>query len=191
MKRCPWAMTELSIPYHDQEWGVPLHDDVQLFAFLVLEGAQAGLNWEIILKKRPVYFQVYDGFQAEIVANYDTQKITSLLNEPGIIRNARKINSSIQNARVFIEIQHAFGSFDNFLWKYVNGQSIQNNFPSMAEIPAQTPLSSQLSLDLRKRGMNFVGPTIMYAYMQAVGMVNDHLVDCFRHQEIKNSLKRK
>ncbi len=191
MKRCPWSMTNLSIHYHDQEWGVPLHDDVKLFAFLVLEGAQAGLNWEIILKKRPIYFQVYDGFQPEKVAKYDKQKIISLLEEPGIIRNAKKIHSSIKNACVFIDIQHTFGSFDNFLWNYVNGQQIQNNFTAMEEIPTQTPLSTQLSLDLRKRGMNFVGPTIMYAYMQAVGMVNDHLVDCFRHQEIKNSVTGK
>ncbi len=185
MVRCHWAQTDLSIQYHDQEWGVPLHDDTELFAFLVLEGAQAGLNWEIILKKRPVYYQVYDGFQPDLVAVYDSRKLDCLLLEPGIVRNKRKIYSSIQNARVFVEIQHEFGSFDHFIWDFVNRNPIQNNFSSITDVPAQTPLSAQISLDLRKRGMNFVGPTIMYAFMQAVGMVNDHLEECFRHQEVK------
>ena len=186
MQRCAWAVSEISINYHDQEWGVPLHDDQKLFEFLVLEGAQAGLNWETILKKRAAYREAFDQFDPVKVADYKSEKIDQLLSNPGIIRNRLKIKSSIRNAQVYLKIQAEFGSFDQFLWNYVDGRPIQNKFHSLSEIPAQTNLSTQISMDLKTRGMNFVGPTIMYAYMQAVGLVNDHVVDCFRYNELMN-----
>lgn len=189
MNRCGWALSDLAILYHDQEWGVPLHDDQALFAFLILEGAQAGLNWEIILSKRPHYFQVYDSFNPTIVAQYTDDKIATLMEDPGIIRNRRKIDSSIRNAQVFLQIQAEFGSFDKYLWTFVNGKPIVNQFHSLSQLPAQTPLSQTISKDLKNRGMNFVGPTIVYAYMQAIGMVNDHLLHCFRHTQIQESGK--
>ncbi len=185
MNRCPWASTDLSIPYHDEEWGVPQHNDQVLFEFLVLEGAQAGLSWETILRKRQQYRSVFDSFDPGKVAKYEGEKIIQLLNDPGIIRNRLKINAAIQNAKVFLEIQNLFGSFDQYIWRFVEGKSIQNQFKSMAELPAETAISRLISKDLKSRGMTFVGPTIMYAFMQAVGLVNDHLTDCFRYEAVK------
>ncbi len=187
MQRCEWATTELAILYHDQEWGVPIHDDKKLFEFLVLEGAQAGLNWQTILIKRPHYVEVFDGFDPAKIANYGTQKIEQLLSDPGIVRNKRKVESAVQNARVFLEIQKAFGSFDFYIWQYVNYQTIQNQYSQISHLPAKNEISEKISLDLRKRGMNFVGPTIMYAFMQAVGMVNDHTLNCFRYLQLFKS----
>lgn len=184
MHRCAWAVSEISINYHDLEWGVALHDDQKLFEFLVLEGAQAGLNWETILKKRAAYREAFDHFDPKIVADYGSEKIEVLLSNIGIIRNRLKIMSAVRNAQVFLKIQAEFGSFDQYLWEFVNGRPIHNGFHSLSEIPAQTDLSVQISKDLKARGMNFVGPTIMYAYMQAVGLVNDHTVDCFRYDEL-------
>jgi DNA-3-methyladenine glycosylase I len=175
----------LSLRYHDEEWGVPQHDDTVLFEFLVLEGAQAGLSWETILKKRDHYCEVFNSFDPRKVAKFDQEKINRLLADPGIIRNRLKINAAIQNAKVFLEIQEQSGSFNNFIWQYVDGKPLHNNFESLSDLPAETSISRQISKDLKKRGMSFVGPTIIYAFMQAIGMVNDHLVDCFRYDEIK------
>jgi len=189
MNRCAWATTELSIPYHDQEWGVPLHDDQKLFEFLVLEGAQAGLSWETILKKREHYRQVFDQFDPILVAMYDQEKVEILMGDPGIIRNLRKIHSAIKNAKVFLEIQKEFGSFDRYIWSFFKGNPIENHFNQLSELPAKTEISEIISKDLKKRGMNFIGPTIIYAFMQAVGLVNDHLVDCFRYKQINDMQK--
>ncbi len=189
MSRCGWAVSELSIQYHDHEWGVPLHDDRKLFAFLILEGAQAGLSWETILQKRDQYHKVYDNFDPNKVSCYSIEKVEALIQDAGIVRNRRKIESSIRNASVFLKIQAEFDSFDHYLWRFTDGQPIQNCFRTLAEIPAQTSLSQMISQDLQMRGMNFVGPTIIYAFMQAVGLVNDHLVSCFRHAEIMNGQK--
>lgn len=185
MNRCPWASTDLSVRYHDEEWGVPQHNDQILFEFLVLEGAQAGLSWETILKKRDHYRKVFHSFDPLKVASYDQEKMNQLLVDPGIIRNRLKINAAIKNAKVFLEIQNIYGSFDNFIWRYVEGRPVVNTFESLSELPAETPLSKQISKDLKSRGMSFVGPTIIYAFMQAVGMVNDHLTDCFRFDMIR------
>jgi DNA-3-methyladenine glycosylase I len=185
MYRCPWAQTELSIPYHDQEWGSPLHDDQMLFEFLILEGAQAGLSWETILRKRDRYRLVFDQFDPVCVAGYNSLKIESLMQDAGIIRNRRKIDAAIANARIFLEIQAKHGTFDQFIWSYVDGAPIQNQFKTLAELPAETEISQIISKDLRKMGMSFVGPTIMYAFMQATGMVNDHIVDCFRYHQVQ------
>lgn len=184
MKRCGWVdlSNELYVKYHDEEWGVPIHDDRSLFEFLILEGAQAGLSWSTVLKKRAHYKQVFDNFDVKKVSKYTEAKIQELLADPGIIRNKLKVRSAIQNAKVFIEIQEEFGSFDTYLWAFVDNKPIQNKFESMSELPAKTPLSDTLSKDLKKRGMNFVGSTIMYAFMQAVGVVNDHEVGCFCHK---------
>ena len=187
MNRCPWASTDLSIRYHDEEWGVPQHNDQILFEFLVLEGAQAGLSWETILKKRDHYRKVFNSFDPQKVASYDQEKIDHLLADPGIIRNRLKINAAIKNAKAFLEIQKNYGSFDNFIWQYVDGRPLENNFVSLSDLPAETPLSRQISKDLKAHGMSFVGPTIIYAFMQAIGMVNDHLTDCFRFEMIKKS----
>ena len=184
MNRCPWARGELLTVYHDQEWGVPLYEDHRLFEFLILEGAQAGLSWDTILKKRTEYREVFDDFDPQRVVNFDQNRINSLLSNPGIIRNRRKIESAIKNAQVFLKIQDEFGSFNQFLWRFVDGTPIKNHFLSMTEIPAETELSKLISWDLKQRGMSFVGPTIIYAFMQAVGLVNDHLVDCYRYNEI-------
>ena len=186
MDRCEWATTESAILYHDLEWGVPLHDDKKLFEFLVLEGAQAGLSWQTILNKRERYNEVFDGFDPEKIARYGPQKIEALLSDPGIIRNRRKIESAVQNACVFLDIQKQFGSFDQYIWQYVNNQPIQNHHLNISQIPAKNELSEVISLDLKKRGMNFVGPTIIYAFMQAVGIVNDHIVSCFRYSQLQN-----
>lgn len=185
MNRCPWTSTDLSIRYHDEEWGVPQHNDQILFEFLILEGAQAGLSWETILKKRDHYRKVFNSFDPLKVASYDQEKIDHLLADPGIIRNRLKINAAIKNAKAFLEIQNIYGSFDNFIWQYVEGRPVHNNFVSLSDLPAETPLSKQISKDLKSRGMSFVGPTIIYAFMQAVGMVNDHLTDCFRFDMIR------
>ncbi|MEC8067871.1 MAG: DNA-3-methyladenine glycosylase I [Pseudomonadota bacterium] len=180
MQRCAWVTDdEIYKKYHDEEWGRPVHDDRKLFEFLVLEGAQAGLSWLTVLKKREHYKKVFDGFNPEKVANYDDKKIQALLNDAGIIRNKLKINSAVRNAKVFLKIQQEFGSFDAYIWGFVAGKPILNHFKTIEEVPAKTALSDRISKDLQKRGMNFVGSTIVYAYMHAIGMVNDHTLDCF------------
>jgi DNA-3-methyladenine glycosylase I len=184
--RCSWAKTELGIPYHDEEWGVPCHDDRRLFEFLILEGAQAGLSWETILKKRDRYRQVFDEFDPVIVAGYKERKIKQLLADPGIIRNRLKIAASVQNAKAFLAVQKEFGSFDGYVWRFVDGQPKVNRPRSPKEVPAFTPESNALSKDLKKRGFTFVGTTICYAFMQAVGMVDDHLISCFRSDVTSN-----
>ena len=183
--RCQWAGTDpLYVAYHDLEWGVPVHDDRTLFEFLILEGAQAGLSWSTILKKRAAYRAAFDNFDPAVVAAYDETKVAELLANPGIVRNRAKIASAIKNAQAFLAVQQEFGSFDAYIWQFVGGQPRQNNWQSLSEIPASTPESEAMSKDLRKRGFNFVGPTICYAHMQATGMVNDHTVDCFRYPEL-------
>jgi DNA-3-methyladenine glycosylase I len=184
-QRCPWAQNELALRYHDEEWGVPVHDDRKLFEFLILEGAQAGLSWDTILRKRERYRQVFDGFDALKVSTYDSPKVRALLSDPGIVRNRLKVASAIQNAKSFLAVQQEFGSFDAYLWGFVGGKPIINHRRTMKEVPARTAQSDAMSLDLRKRGFNFVGSTICYAMMQAVGMVNDHLVTCFRYQVVR------
>jgi DNA-3-methyladenine glycosylase I len=182
--RCPWPTDELYIHYHDTEWGVPLHDDRQLFEFLVLEGAQAGLSWQTVLKKRENYRLAFDRFDPEKVARYNARQVARLLKNAGIIRNRLKIHSAIQNARAFLKVQEEFGSFDAYIWRFVNGNPIINRWTTMKQVPARTPVSDVLSRDLKQRGFNFVGSTICYAHMQATGMVNDHLVTCFRHRQL-------
>lgn len=180
--RCAWVGDDpLYIAYHDDEWGIPVHDDQRLFEMLILEGAQAGLSWITILRKRENYRLAFDHFDVETVARYDAAKIEALLTNPGIVRNRRKIEATVQNANAFLAVQEAFGSFDAYIWQFVGGRPIQNAWISLSDIPAQTPESVTMSKDLRKRGFNFVGPTICYAFMQATGMVNDHVVDCFRY----------
>jgi len=182
--RCPWPTDGLYVRYHDEEWGVPVHDDRRLFEFLVLEGAQAGLSWHIVLKKRENYRRAFDGFDPEIVARYSAARTKKLLNDPGIIRNRLKIQSAVQNARSFLKVQEEFGSFDAYIWRFVGGRPVVNFWKSMKSVPARTGISDKMSKDLRQRGFNFVGTTICYAHMQATGMVNDHLVDCFRHKQV-------
>ncbi len=184
MHRCEWAKTELMIGYHDQEWGVPLHDDRALFEFLILEGAQAGLSWGLILKRREGYRRAFDHFDVRTVAAYGPNKIAELLADPGIIRNRRKIEAAVQNAQAFLQVQQESGSFDAYVWQFVGGRPQQNAWRTLQEIPAHTPQSDALSRDLVGRGFKFVGPTICYAFMQAVGLVNDHTVDCFRYAAI-------
>ena len=184
MKRCDWAKNDLAILYHDAEWGVPLHDDRRLFEFLILEGAQAGLSWDTILRKRENYRKAFDDFEAEKIASYDARKIESLLRNEGIVRNRLKIASAIQNAKGYLKIKAEFGSFDSYVWRFADGKPIKNSWKTFAEVPAKTPVSDAMSKDLKKRGFNFVGSTIMYAFMQACGLVNDHLVSCFRYEEI-------
>ena len=178
--RCPWASNELSIRYHDEEWGVPVHDDRKLFEFLVLEGAQAGLSWDTILKKRENYREAFDNFDAAKVARYDRRKTQALLRDPGIVRNRLKIASTVKNAQAFLRLQEEFGSFDRYIWQFVGGKPKQNSRRFRRQVPARTAESDAMSKDLKKRGFTFVGSTICYAFMQAVGMVNDHLIDCFR-----------
>ena len=182
--RCGWASNELSIRYHDEEWGVPVHDDRTLFEFLILEGAQAGLSWNTILNKRDHYRKVFDGFDAARVASYDRRKMQQLLRDPGIVRNNLKIASAVGNAKAFLSVQRELGSFDRYIWQFVGGKPRINSPKSMKQVPARTPESDAMSKDLKKRGFKFVGSTICYAFMQAVGMVNDHVVDCFRHPKI-------
>ena len=184
MPRCPWAKSELDIHYHDTEWGVPLHDDRALFEFIILEGAQAGLSWSTILRKRPAYREAFDNFDAEAVASYGEAKVAELLANAGIVRNGLKIAASIRNAQACLKVREEFGSLDGYLWQFTGGRPIQNHRRSMAEIPARTPESDAMSRDLLQRGFKFVGSTICQAFMQAVGMVNDHLVDCPRHREV-------
>ena len=183
--RCGWCGADpLYVAYHDEEWGVPVYNDQVLFEFLILEGAQAGLSWSTILKKREGYHRAFDGFDVEKVARYDGIKISALLTDPGIVRNQLKIGSAVTNAQAFLKIRDEWGSFSDYIWSFIDGRPIQNSWRSLAEIPAKTPLAEALSKDLKKRGFRFVGPTIIYAHMQATGMVNDHLVDCFRYAEI-------
>ena len=182
--RCPWPYDPLYLAYHDQEWGTPVHDDRKLFEFLILEGAQAGLSWRTILGKREGYRRAFAGFDPEAVARFDEARVAALLADPAIIRNRAKIEAAVANARAFLEVVEAFGSFDNYIWRFVDGRPRINAWRRSEEVPAQTPESEAMSRDLRRRGFRFVGPTICYAYMQAVGMVNDHLVSCFRHAEL-------
>jgi DNA-3-methyladenine glycosylase I len=181
--RCDWARNELSIHYHDTEWGVPLHDDRRLFEFLILEGAQAGLSWDTILRKRENYRAAFDDFDAEKIARYDEKKIVQLIQNEGIVRNRLKIASTVQNAKSYLKIVDEFGAFDSFIWNFVDGKPVKNNWENFRQIPAKTSESDAISKDLKKRGFNFVGSTIIYAFMQACGLVNDHLVSCFRHRE--------
>ena len=183
MKRCTWPRNELAIAYHDAEWGVPLHDDQRLFEFLVLEGAQAGLSWDTILRKRENYREAFDGFDVEKVARYTDKKIEKLLQNDGIIRNRLKVASAVSNAKSFIKVQKEFGSFDKYIWSFVDGKPIVNKWKEASQIPARSEVSDTISKDLKKRGFNFVGSTIMYALMQATGMVNDHLVSCYRYKQ--------
>ena len=188
--RCFWANTDdpLYLAYHDQEWGVPVHDDRLLFEFLILEGAQAGLSWSTVLRKRQNYRLAFDNFNPVKIAQYDEQKVSELLADPGIIRNRLKIRAAIQNAQSFLKVQQEFGSFDAYLWQFVGGKPLVNAWKTGFEIPSETEGSRLMSKDLLRRDFRFVGPTICYAHMQAVGMVNDHTTDCFRYQEIVDSL---
>ena len=190
MQRCPWATTEPNITYHDQEWGVPVHDDRLLFEFLVLEGAQAGLSWSTILKKRENYRKAFDGFRVEKIAHYGARDVRRLLGDAGIVRNRLKIAATIENAKMFLAVRKEFATFDAYLWNFVGGKPIQNRWRRMADVPARTPESDAMSRDLLRRGFKFVGATICYALMQATGMVNDHLVTCPRHAEINGTTAR-
>lgn len=184
LQRCSWALgSEQERNYHDTEWGVPLHDDNKLFELITLEGAQAGLSWVTVLNKRENYRMLFDGFEVEKIARYDSRKIESMLTNPGIIRNRLKVESTVSNARAFIELQNEFGSFDAFIWQLIDGRPIVNQWKDVENIPSHTPLSDRLSKQLKKRGFRFVGTTICYAFMQATGMVNDHIVDCFRYRQ--------
>jgi DNA-3-methyladenine glycosylase I len=186
MMRCPWCGDdELYVKYHDEEWGVPVHDDRKHFEFLVLESAQAGLSWITILRKRENYRRAYAGFDPRIVAKYDEKKIEAMMKDEGIIRNIRKIESSINNAQRFLEIQEEFGSFDNYIWRFVDYKPIVNTWQSISEIPPKTRVSDEISRDLKNRGFKFIGSTIIYSHMQAMGLVNDHIVSCFRYDELK------
>ncbi len=184
-RRCLWATNEWNIPYHDEEWGVPVHDDRVLFEFLILEGAQAGLSWDTILKKRARYREVFAGFEPAKVARFDGRKARELLRDPGIVRNDLKVRSAIANARAFLKVQEEFGSFDRYIWGFVGGRPKQNAWNGRRKAPATTKESDAMSKDLRKRGFRFVGSTICYAFMQAAGMVNDHMVECFRYSQLK------
>jgi len=187
--RCPWAQGEANIRYHDSEWGVPQHDDRVLFEFLILEGAQAGLSWSTILLKRENYRQAFDGFDPERISRYRDAKIEKLMTNPGIVRNRLKLAAAVQSARSFLAVQKEYGSFDRYLWQFVDGRSRDNAWHSMAQVPARTPEAERISKDLLSRGFKFAGPTICYAFMQAVGLVNDHLVSCFRYPELRGSDK--
>ncbi|MEA1881636.1 MAG: DNA-3-methyladenine glycosylase I [Candidatus Marinimicrobia bacterium] len=185
MIRCEWGNTSaLYQQYHDEVWGVPVHDDRILFEFFILEGAQAGLSWETILKKREGYLDTFDQFDAEKIAKYSDEKIESLLQNPNIIRNRLKVNSAVLNAQLFLDVQKEVGSFDKYIWQFTQGKTIQNSFKKMSDISANTPESDAMSKDLKKRGFKFIGTTICYAFMQATGMVNDHLVSCFRYEAL-------
>jgi DNA-3-methyladenine glycosylase I len=190
--RCAWAGTdELYVAYHDTEWGVPVYDDRTLFEFLLLEGAQAGLSWITILRKREAYRRAFDGFDPEKIARYDAKKLRSLLANEGIVRNRLKIESTVKNARAFLAVQEEHGSFSDYQWSFVDGEPVVNRFRSIKEVPARTPLSDALSKDLKRRGFSFVGSTIIYAHLQAVGVVNDHVLDCFRRAELEKGTKKK
>lgn len=186
MTRCAWCETEpLYMDYHDTEWGVPVRDDARMFEFLILETFQAGLSWITVLRKRENFRRAFDGFDYKKIARYDEEKIAALLADSGIIRNKLKVRATISNALAYMKVQEEFGSFCNYIWGFVDGQPIVNNFASMKELPANTPLSDTISKDLKKRGFKFVGTTVVYAHMQATGMVNDHLVNCFRHEQVQ------
>lgn len=188
MNRCQWALaSSIEEQYHDSEWGVPLHDDGKLFEFLLLEGQQAGLSWRTILDKRENFRSAFDGFNAATIAAYDDEKVHALLANPAIIRNRLKIRAAISNARAYLAVQHTFGSFDRYIWQFVDGKPIQNHWQTHAQLPAYTIASQAMSADLQRRGFKFVGKTICYAFMQAVGMVNDHVIGCYRHAELTPS----
>lgn len=189
-KRCPWAKNDVDILYHDSEWGVPQHDDRVLFEFLILEGAQAGLSWTTILKKRENYRSAFDGFDPAVIARYEERKIGELLANSGIVRNRLKISAAVRNARSFLNVIDEFGTFDRYIWQFVNGTPVVNAWRTVDEVPARTPVSDAMSKDLAKREFRFVGSTICYAFMQAVGMINDHLVTCHRHREISEKTFR-
>jgi DNA-3-methyladenine glycosylase I len=189
-QRCSWARDELSIAYHDTEWGVPLHDDRALFELLILEGAQAGLSWITILKKRPAYRAAFDGFNARKVSRYDEARIALLLANDGIVRNRLKIRADVQNAQSFLAVQREFGTFDRYIWQFVQGQPLQNRWRRPEQMPAHSEHSDAMSKDLQKRGFKFVGSTICYAFMQATGLVNDHLVSCFRYKQVAQRPQR-
>ncbi len=190
--RCPWATSqEFYVRYHDEEWGVPVHDDRRLFEFLILEGAQAGLSWATILKKRDAYRKAFAGFDPAKVARFGARDVTRLLGDAGIVRNRLKIESAVSNARAFLEAQARFGSFDAYIWSFVDGKPLVNRFESLKQLPPRTALSDRLSKDLQQRGFRFVGSTIVYAHMQATGMVNDHLTGCFRWRECQTLAKSK
>jgi DNA-3-methyladenine glycosylase I len=191
MDRCPWAKTDLYVRYHDAEWGVPVHDDRLLFEFLILEGAQAGLSWETILKKRTNYRDAFDNFDPAIVAKYGERKRKSLLLDAGIVRNRLKIEAAVQNAKMFLTVQDEFATFDEYIWGFVGNEPKQNAWKWMQEVPTRTPDSDAMSKDLKRRGFKFVGTTICYAFMQAVGMVNDHLVECLRHGELRQAASKR
>jgi len=186
-KRCSWVSLEdpLMLEYHDREWGVPVHDDRKTFEFLVLEGAQAGLSWNTILRKRENYRRAFADFDPKKIAKFDGRTVRRLLSDPGIVRNRRKIESVVNNARAFLKVQNEFGDFDSYIWSFVDGKPIRNKWTSLRQIPVTSPEAKAMSADLLRRGFRFVGPTICYSHMQAVGMVNDHLVDCFRYSEIR------
>ncbi|MFZ5564547.1 MAG: DNA-3-methyladenine glycosylase I [Thermodesulfobacteriota bacterium] len=191
-KRCDWAGTDPDyIRYHDTEWGVPVHDDKKLFELLVLEGAQAGLNWLTILRKRPAYRAAFDGFDPERVARYDSRKIERLMADPGIVRNRLKITAAVTNAKAFLKVRETFGSFDAYIWSFVNGRPVVNAWKTTKQLPARTAVSEAMSRDLKKRGFAFIGPVICYAFMQSAGLVNDHLVDCFRYHEVQKKRGRR
>jgi len=187
VSRCSWPKSDSMIEYHDREWGVPLHDDRRLFEYLLLDGAQAGLSWETIIQRREGYREAYDGFDVKVIAAYGEDKIADLLNNPGIIRNRLKVRSSVTNAQAYLDLQEECSSFDTYLWDFVGGNPVRNAWTGDGQIPATTELSDKVSADLKRRGFKFVGSTIVYAFIQAAGLVNDHLVSCFRYQEV-NSL---
>jgi DNA-3-methyladenine glycosylase I len=182
--RCSWPRNDLSIRYHDEQWGVPSHDDNHLFEFLILEGAQAGLSWDTILQKRENYRAAFSGFDPKRVAGYDSRKLQRLMRNPGIVRNRLKIAATVQNAKAFLKVQEEFGSFDRYIWQFVDGKPVINRWRALQRVPAKTPQSDAMSKDLKKRGFKFVGSTICYAFMQAVGMVNDHSVECYRYGQV-------
>ncbi len=187
MIRCDWSTSDPQyISYHDEDWGVPIHDDRLLFEMLILEGAQAGLSWITILKKRENYKAAFDDFDCELIANYTDDDVNRLLANSGIVRNRLKIHSAIKNAKATLRLREEFGTLDSYLWSFVGGKPIQNSFSSMSEIPATSEISDKMSKDMKKRGFNFVGSTIIYAFMQSTGMVNDHMIDCFRYEEIRD-----
>ena len=186
MNRCPWCGTDpLYVKYHDEEWGVPVHDDIRHFEFLVLESMQAGLSWHIVLKKRENFRKAFAAFDPKIVAGFDEEKVELLVQDAGIIRNRAKIHATINNAGRFLEVQAQYGSFDHYIWEFVNHQPVINHWQNLSQLPASSPLSDRLSMDLKKRGFKFLGSTVIYAHMQAIGMINDHLVDCFRWKQVQ------
>lgn len=192
INRCGWSISDpLMIDYHDNEWGVPVHDDIKHFEMIVLDGAQAGLSWQTVLKKREAYREAFDNFDFRKVARYDDKKIKELLNNPGIIRNRLKVSSAIKNANAFLEVRKEFETFDKYIWQFVGGSPMHNTWKSLKELPAKTSESDIMSKDMKKRGFNFVGSTICYAYMQAAGMVNDHTIECFRHKELRRTSRNK